>query len=93
MKIYLADICYPDYFLGSPDLVLAVPVFKKMRYGQLLSSLIEEIEQTEEIEDFDGAVKAAKKCFKGEDLRKTVPGLQDIEPDGDTIYAYFIITQ
>lgn len=92
MEIYLADICHPDYFGGSPSTVFAVPVHPKMRYGELLNGLLKEINQTElEDDNYKLAEKCAKAAFKGQDMRKSIPGLQDIDPEGDTIFAYFIL--
>lgn len=107
IKIYLQDICYPDYFQGVPNLdkqreVIAVPVSPCMRNGELLKALLFEIGVTDfypfsdDIPGFyDMAKSAAKKCFSRIDKRTTIPESipqeKDFNPDDWDCYAYFVL--
>lgn len=102
---YLADACTSDFFTGVSSMdgkereVLAVPVYPRMRYGELLNACEEEFYQIWDwLEDLNAEEKevitALKECFVGTDLRTTFEPSEDLEDgeDMETLYAYFVVT-
>jgi hypothetical protein len=97
MHLKYLDTCYPDYFQGFGGEVLAVPINGKMRNGEVLEALQDEInawsgylpdgQATEQ--DFEDLHNSANELFEDCDKRKTF-----CRNAGEDTYAYFgIVTE
>ena len=86
-EIHLIDVCLPDYFQGSSQLVLAIPLYHSLRLAQLKEQLHQQVNDLWESLDEPAKVYQAVDDLESAMLFGGVDFCQ--EEDCDPVYAYF----
>ncbi len=94
MRIRLLDVCLPDYFLGTSDPVVAIPLSSDLSLAQIRDAIRRAIsEEQESLGDIDPiALRQRINLELGSLLLRACRDLpSDEERCGDPVYAYVAV--